>query len=271
MPNPVSGSQRWDIPYAALKVNREIGRGGFGVVYDGTWRTTPVAVKVMNQTAMTPSDIQNFVAEIELMKAIRPHANVLQLIGICQSPLCIVTEFMPFGSLHAFLRSDAQMDKHLIHKIVHGIARGMLHLHLENVVHRDLAARNILLTGSLDPKISDFGLSRVNLKDNSNVTRSNVGPLKWMAPECITDSIYGTKSDVWAFGITVIEILTREDPYPGQEPLNVAAKVAQGTLQPAIPSNASPFYAQLLKSSVCFSAEQRIGFEQISEQLSSQE
>jgi len=256
----VNKSDPWNIQYEELLIKEEVGRGGFGVVYHGSWRSSPVAVKQMSSEYMTLKDIDDFNAEISLMKNIRPHANVLMLLGICQHPLCIVTEFMTFGSLNAFLQTEAAITPELVEKIVKGIARGMLHLHLEHIVHRDLAARNVLLTRGLEPKISDFGLSRANVEDNGNTTKSTVGPLKWMAPECIRDSVYGTKSDVWSFGITVIEILTRQPPFPGIDQLQVAAKVASRELQPQIPSNASPRYAKLLQTCFAFSPEDRPAF-----------
>ena len=74
----------------------------------------------------------------------------------------------------------------------------------------------MLLTENLDVKISDFGMARAleAKEESSGKTTSTTGPLKWMAPECITEGEYSTKSDVWAFGITMIEILTRDLPYP---------------------------------------------------------
>jgi len=82
--------------------------------------------------------------------------NVILLLGVCQEPLAVVTQFMPKGSLFGFIRSSAQITNEQQLKIIRGIARGMLHLHMEYIIHRDLAARNVLLTDDLEPKISDF-------------------------------------------------------------------------------------------------------------------
>ena len=76
--------------------------------------------------------------------------------GICDDPLSVVTEFMEGGSLFNYIRIQKEIDNETNHKIIFGIARGMLHLHLENIIHRDLATRNVLLTSTQDPKISDF-------------------------------------------------------------------------------------------------------------------
>jgi serine/threonine protein kinase len=77
-------------------------------------------------------------------------------LGICEQPLSVVTEFLPQGTVHDYIRRHRPITFALQRKIIVGIARGMLHLHLEKIVHRDLAARNVLLTESLEPKISDF-------------------------------------------------------------------------------------------------------------------
>jgi serine/threonine protein kinase len=84
---------------------------------------------------------------------------------------------------------------------VKGIAAGMLHLHNHNIIHRDLAARNILLSGTGDPKISDFGMSRILQKEEEGKTKTNIGPIRWMAPESLANQTYSKKSDVWSFGI----------------------------------------------------------------------
>ena len=82
--------------------------------------------------------------------------NVVVLMGICGAPLSVVTEFMEGGSLFNFIRKQKDIDDETNYKIIFGIARGMLHLHLENIIHRDLATRNVLLSSTQDPKISDF-------------------------------------------------------------------------------------------------------------------
>jgi serine/threonine protein kinase len=76
--------------------------------------------------------------------------------GICEEPLSVITEFLAKGSLFHYIGENRNLQFELQWKIIVGIARGMFHLHLENIVHRDLATRNVLLTESLEPKISDF-------------------------------------------------------------------------------------------------------------------
>ena len=102
------------------------------------------------------------------MKKLRPHPNVVQLIGFFESPLGIVTEYVPRGSLEGWLRSDKPMTDAQKISILHGTAAGMLYLHSEGILHRDLAARNILLDKTLSPKLCDFGLSRVMIDERTH-------------------------------------------------------------------------------------------------------
>jgi len=214
---------------------------------------------------MTPLDHDNFLRETDLMKSLRPNPNVALLIGVCADPLCLVTEFYERGSLYNLLHSPqgtAFLTKEVTDTIVIGIARGMLHLHMENIIHRDLAARNVLLDQGFNPKISDFGLSR-QVSESGGKTTSEVGPLKWMAPEAIQDRIYSIYTDAWAYGVTLVEIYTRQDPYPNLDQLSAAARVVQKVLVPQIPSNAPAVVAEVMKSCFQYDPEKRPEFLQI--------
>jgi len=255
----------WKIVYGELEFIGEIGKGGYGTVFRSKWRETVVAVKVLDSKInMSASQLQDLRMEAGVMARMRPHYNVLLLLGVCtvSPPYCIVTEYMDGGSLYALLMSDKKIDNSDIVKIIKGVGRGLLHLHMEGVVHRDLAARNILLKETKDgfePKISDFGLSRLlDTEDQtSSTTNSDVGPLKIMAPECILNKEYSVKSDVWAFSILLAEIYTRREPYDGLTGLQVAGKVSRGELTHPIPPNAPQLVQEVMKDSLQFKAEAR--------------
>jgi serine/threonine protein kinase len=135
-------------------------------------------------------------------------------ITVAPNPQCIVTEFLDGGSLTSLLYSRKTITQKMLYDIVYGIAAGVLHLHKEGIVHRDLAARNVLMTSGGQVKISDFGMSR-KTQNSGGVTKTENGPLKWMAPECLYERKYSIKTDVWAFGVTLFEIVSRGEPYPG--------------------------------------------------------
>jgi len=154
-----------------------------------------VAIKVL-KGAFSSKQMEDFRAEGALMARLRPHKNVVQFLGICQQPPSMILEFCEGGNLFDFvIQKNLSVDDQL--DIMKGIGAGMLHLSYEKIVHRDLAARNILLDRGHIPKVSDFGMSRVII-DNTNEgqTKTNVGPIKWMAPESIRTSEYSEKSDV---------------------------------------------------------------------------
>jgi serine/threonine protein kinase len=124
-----------------------------------------------------------------------------------------------------------------------------------------------LLIIDLTIKISDFGFARVlDINQTTGQTQSVTGPLKWMSVEAIERQEYSTKSDVWAFGITMIEIMTSAPPYPGEIPVNVAIKVSNG-LRPQLPSNRPEKLCELLKRCWETKPEDRPSFDEIYETL----
>ncbi len=134
---------------------------------------------------------------------IPPHPNLVQTFGVSldgPNP-CIVLEYCGGGSLdNLFGSENLSNEKRLDYALK--IGYGLLHLHSRNIVHRDLAARNILLTNDGQPKISDFGMSRIVQEEAAKGrTKNMVGPLRWMSPENLKDRTYSLKSDVWSFGI----------------------------------------------------------------------
>lgn len=170
------------------------------------------------------------------------------------------------------------------YKILNGIARGMYHLHSENVIHRDLAARNILLTENMDVKVSDFGMSRQRHQDygdESQKTTSSVGPLKvsppfffkyflqWMAPEAIKNKTYSFRSDVYSFSITMWELLARSSPYPECDAFGTAVQVCYEGLRPPLPENADQMLVALMQKCWAANPDERPAFKKICSQLNS--
>jgi proto-oncogene tyrosine-protein kinase Ret len=123
----------------------------------------------------------------------------------------------------------------------------MYHLHKFNIIHRDLAARNILLTTTGSPKISDFGMSRLLHVADVGKTYSNIGPIRWMAPESLAQQIYSKKTDIWSFGIVVYEVVAQREPHVDVNPLDVGVLIRDTYLTPTIPTNCPPLLRKIME------------------------
>ncbi|KAL6073324.1 Tyrosine-protein kinase [Balamuthia mandrillaris] len=270
------GGIAWEISFEDLEFEKEIGRGAFGVVWRGTWRDSEVAIKRLNITRS--EQIEAFKAEAELMKRLRPHGNVLLLMGVCTEehhPFCLVTEYLPEGNLRSFLRSDKgqqafKEDEKTFLRMAREIAAGMNHLHSEGITHRDLACRNLLLTANLSIKVADFGLACEH-EDVTNIEEeiatSSPLPLKWIAPECLKSRTYSNKADVWSYGVTLWEMANGgADPYPGMSPPEAAMSVYEGG-SPDIPSTAPQVIQDIMKQCFSHDPQQRPTFKEILQQL----
>jgi serine/threonine protein kinase len=184
------------ISIVELQLEGEIGKGAYGVVFQGRHRGVEVAIKQLDVKGGVSSpdyeeQLQTFKEEADFMMKLPPHKNVVALIGVTPPPnFWIITEFLSKGSLYNLLHSAEKIADATQINIIRGIAAGMAHLHAQSIVHRDLAARNILLDNQLNAKISDFGLSRFGGEDEEIKTKSDVGPIKWMSPEAIKDKVY---------------------------------------------------------------------------------
>ncbi|PRP78217.1 serine/threonine-protein kinase CTR1-like [Planoprotostelium fungivorum] len=218
------------IPYSDIKNFVKIGEGAFGVVYSAEWRNLTVAMKQLQNQRTTQKQFDEFLQEVDIIRRLRPHPNVVLFIGITvqPDPISLITEFCSEGDLFNFLKKN-RVD----------VALGLLHLHQEKIIHRDLATRNILLSSDLVCKVSDFGLSREQQEGvDVSKTTSTVGPLKWMAPEAIRSQQYSTQSDVYSFGIVIWEILNEQEPYPGVTSMEAAISVVNDGLRPHLEEQA---------------------------------
>ncbi|PRP78689.1 putative leucine-rich repeat receptor-like protein kinase [Planoprotostelium fungivorum] len=208
--------QKSMIDYDELGEMTQVGAGGFGIVYKAKWRKGDVAVKQIRAEHITESQLKDFLREVAIFQNLRTHPNVVKFIGVTfpPQPLALIIDYCHRGSLYVYLRRH-NVDNDMKWRFVKDIAKGMLHLHSEQIVHRDLAVRNILLTEHLVPQISDFGLSRqLDNGSGASTTTACVGPLKWMSPEAIQKKEYSNKSDVWSFGVVIWEIITAQEPWP---------------------------------------------------------
>ncbi|XP_030937773.1 cysteine-rich receptor-like protein kinase 29 [Quercus lobata] len=193
----------------------KLGRGGFGVVYKGKlFDGQVIAVKRLSKNSRQ-GDLE-FKNEVLLVAKLQ-HRNLVRLLGFCLEGIerLLIYEFVPNGSLDHFIFDPikrAQLDWGRRYKIIIGIARGLLYLHEDSrlrIIHRDLKASNILLDFEMNPKISDFGTARLFELDQSvgNTIRI-VGTYGYMSPEYAMHGQFSVKSDVFSFGVLVLEIIS---------------------------------------------------------------
>lgn len=177
----------------------------------------------------------------------------------------LVLEYCAGGSLDKLLFEKKQpITNEAKIQFVKGIARGMLHLHNHNIIHRDLAARNILLSATGEPKISDFGMSRVLArKDEEGQTKTNIGPIRWMAPESIAKRKYSKKSDVWTFGIVVWEIVAQCEPHVDLDIVDAAVRIRDQGLTPKIPDDCPPVLRNIMEQCWKVNPDERPTFKDI--------
>lgn len=264
---------KWRIPYEEIEVERQIGAGSFGTVYAGSWRGGKVAIKTIQGGDFSTEDLDEFLAEAQVMSGLRPHANLVQYFGVSfgEIGVCILTEFMRRGAVEDIL-DDKSIDisPEEMLEWIRGIASGMQHLAAENIVHRDLAARNVLLGDQNSVKICDFGMAReLANQGGSNTTKSNTGPLKHMAVESLLHRTYSSKSDVWAFAVTVAEILTRDEPFPDLDAVGAGTQVTHG-LRVSYPENTNPQLLAILQQCMAEDPDSRPDFAGLVELLSPQ-
>ena len=201
-----------------------LGIGAFGTVYKGVWIPEgekvkiPVAIKVLREGSQ-PSMNQQLCEEAYIMASV-DHPNLLKLLAVCMtSQLMLVTQLMPLGCLLDYVRTNRLKigSKPMLNWSAQ-IARGMAYLEERRMVHRDLALRNVLLQTPGCLKITDFGLAKLlDINEDEYKAANGKVPIKWLAPECIMHRIFTHKSDVWAFGVTLWELMTYgEKPYEKQ-------------------------------------------------------
>ncbi|CAM0879136.1 unnamed protein product [Alopecurus aequalis] len=225
------GDDRWslfiDLPVleaatGGFSDDNLLGRGGFGPVYKGVLEGgQEIAVKRLSLESRQGA--REFLNEVRLLLKVQ-HRNLVSLLGCCAASSVdgaraghkmLVYPYFPNGSLDHFLfdrEKRAQLDWPKRYQIILGLARGLLYLHEESpvkIIHRDIKASNVLLDDKLNPKISDFGMARLFLEDATHVNTFRIsGTYGYMAPEYAMNGYLSTKTDVFSFGMLVLEIVS---------------------------------------------------------------
>ncbi|XP_061336850.1 G-type lectin S-receptor-like serine/threonine-protein kinase At4g27290 [Gastrolobium bilobum] len=198
-----------------FSTDNKLGQGGFGPVYKGTLLDgQEIAVKRLSRSS--GQGLKEFKNEVILCAKLQ-HRNLVKVLGFCidGEEKMLLYEYMPNKSLDSFLFDSVQcklLDWTKRLNILCSIARGLLYLHQDSrlrIIHRDLKASNILLDKDMNPKISDFGMARMcggdQIEGNTNTI---VGTYGYMAPEYANGGLFSIKSDVFSFGVLLLEIVS---------------------------------------------------------------
>ncbi|XP_024984289.1 serine/threonine-protein kinase STY46-like [Cynara cardunculus var. scolymus] len=256
----------YEILWEDLITKEQIGQGSCGTVYHALWYGSDVAMKLFVHQEYSDDVILSFKQEVSLMKRLR-HPNILLFMGAVTSPphLCIVTEFLPRGSLFRILqRNTTRLDwKRRLHMAM-DIARGMNYLHQCNppIVHRDLKSSNLLVDKNWTVKVGDFGLSRVK-HETYLKTKTGKGTPQWMAPEILRNEQANEKSDVYSYGVVLWELTTQKIPWDNLNAMQVIGAVGFMNRKLEIPKDVDPMWASLIQTCWCSEAEARPTFQEL--------
>ncbi|KAI4333753.1 hypothetical protein L6164_018522 [Bauhinia variegata] len=195
--------------------SNKLGEGGFGAVYKGILENgQEIAVKRLSKNSgQGPEEFKNEVVSIANLQ----HRNLVKLLGCCfqNDEKILIYEYMPNRSLDYFIFDRTKRNlMNWTHRfqIINGIARGLLYLHHDcrlRIIHRDLKVSNILLDHNMNSKISDFGLARTFGGDKAEAkTKRVMGTYGYMPPEYAVHGLFSVKTDVFSFGVIILEIVS---------------------------------------------------------------
>ncbi|KAL9235345.1 hypothetical protein vseg_010109 [Gypsophila vaccaria] len=201
-----------------FKDKEVLGHGGFGKVYKGTLPSNKAQVAVKKVSHGSGQGMREFVAEIACLGRLR-HRNLVQLLGYCRrkGELILVYEYMPNGSLDKYLYNEGKpsLPWGERFKVIRGVASALVYLHEEwdqVVVHRDVKSSNVLLDSSMNARLGDFGLARLYDHGTNPQTTHVVGTVGYLAPELSKKGKATTNTDVFSFGMFILEATTGRSP-----------------------------------------------------------
>lgn len=239
------------IPSKDITFGTRIGAGGFGIVYRGDWHGYQIAIKTLKLQELDEKKETEFKRETRVMASLN-HPGIVRLYGICTEPgnYAMLVEFMAKGDLNSLLKDKKQALpwNPMRWQLAIDIGAGLVYLHANKILHKDLKSHNILLDHNLKAKITDFGLSRIKETTGKTFTYSGGGTLPWMAPELFDREVIKTKAvDVYAYGVVLWEIASREEPWKDLGGQRIMIQIFQGNRE-EIPEDCPQDYAKVIQS-----------------------
>ncbi|KAM9305658.1 mitogen-activated protein kinase kinase kinase 19 [Gastrophryne carolinensis] len=228
-----------------------LGKGAYGTVYCGlTSQGELIAAKQVMLHGSDPTvaekEYKKLQEEVDLLKTLK-HDNIVGYLGTCfqEHIVTIFMEFVPGGSIASILRHFGPLQEAVIGKYTNHILQGIAFLHNNRVVHRDIKGNNVMLMPNGVIKLIDFGCAKRLNGLNMNGTRGEMlksmhGTPYWMAPEVISESGHGIKSDIWSIGCTVFEMATGKPPLAHMNKMAAMFYIAEHKgLMPTLPNHFS--------------------------------
>ncbi len=241
--------------FEQYQIQAHMAQGGMSDVYRAfdLVNRREVVIKIPDQSMLgDPAQFERFQRELNVMKTL-DHPTILKGLGsgkFNRIPY-LVTQFVDGGSLRSLIDSEAPLESEKVMLIIRKIADGMAYCHKNNVIHRDLKPENILITTDGQPVIMDFGLALT--KGSHRVTYSNLsatmGTPDYMSPEQIEGQRGDQRTDIYALGIIMYEMLAGKTPYTGDSNMTIMAQHLNATaprldkLNPSISSQLAAIVA----------------------------
>ncbi|BFU21946.1 protein kinase domain containing protein [Entamoeba histolytica] len=257
-----------------IKEEKKIGEGSFGIVYVGEFRGNKVAIKKMKQVEESEDKKKEFEKEVAMLDKFRDE-YIIQFYGAVFIPnkICMVTEFAKYGSIQDIMnkRNITEISKKIRIKFMIDGAKGISYLHSNGILHRDIKPDNFLVV-SLDDnievncKLTDFGSARnINMMMTNMTFTKGIGSPIYMAPEVLNHQHYKMPSDIYSFSITMLQIITWQDPFPKSEfkfPWKIAEFISTGK-RPVIIQEVEEDIKEIIEKSWQQEPKERITIDEI--------